>query len=180
MLAVGSKTCVCPIAPSTQDTCSDCRGLGHSHSLYIHGREVFLQGVSELGEVTPLLLFHHVWENHHEPQMHYGPGVCSALTKPPSFGDCQIPRLLWGHVDGQRPFCTLVPEVASANIRTGEMDASGGHEERFGVMGGKGEKGRDMTCSLTSPTVGLNRGWLGRQSPSGILNSNYLKESHQE
>lgn len=57
MLAAGCKTCVRLIASSISDTCFDCHGLGHSHSLYIRGREVFLQGVSGLGEVAPLLLF---------------------------------------------------------------------------------------------------------------------------
>lgn len=115
MLAVGSKTRV----PSTLGPCSDCRELGHMGS-------IFLQCVSALGEVTPLLLSRHVWESHRAPQMHCGPGVCSALTKPPSFGDRQIPRLPWDHVDGQRPSCTLVLEVASINIRTDEVDVSGG------------------------------------------------------
>jgi hypothetical protein len=55
LLAVGSKTCVRPIVLSTLDACSDCPGLGHSLPLYICGREVFLQRVSALGEVAPLL-----------------------------------------------------------------------------------------------------------------------------
>ena len=58
--------------------------------------------------------------------MHYGPGICLALTKPPSSGDRQVPSLPWNHVDGQRLSCTLVLEVASIDIRTDEMDASGG------------------------------------------------------
>jgi hypothetical protein len=128
MLAVGSRDLCAPhcLLHNKLDACFDCPGLDRSHSLYISGREVFLQCVSALGGGRPFASFPPCLRGPQSSRCIMGQAYAQLPQKPPSFEYGQIPRLLWGLVDGQRPSCTLGPEVVSTHIRTNELDASGG------------------------------------------------------